>query len=53
VSKISHAGSTCRSVFPEVTTGVLFSVDVEGECFDSTILAMAGSSGGLIVSEDG
>ena len=41
------------SVFPEVTTGVLFSVDVEGECFDSTILATAGSSGGLIVSEDG
>jgi hypothetical protein len=38
-------------VFSEVATGVLVSVD--SECFDSTIVATAGSSGGLIVSEEG
>lgn len=40
-------------VFPVVSSGVLLAVDEEGGCFDSSILATAGSSGGLIIGEEG
>lgn len=42
-----------QPVFPDVSAGYLLSVDSEAECFDSTVVATAGSSGGLVISEQG
>lgn len=41
------------TVQPTISTGTIISTDWDMNCFDSTIIATGGSSGGLIINEEG